>query len=438
MSSADALTDDPLAEALPLYDDDGDDSADIAGDSQVIDPEVWGLTLNDSSVKFYEHQRIRVDPGQSLVRVDVFLANRIKHLSRSRIKNAADAGFLRINMQPVKVSQKVHPYDEVAIILPYPKLPSLVPQEIPLRIVYEDDDLLVIDKAPGMVCHPGNGNYDGTLVNALLWHFEQLQHQMPDGVEPFRPGLVHRIDKDTSGLLVVAKNERAFASLSKQFFERTTQRNYYALVWGNLKQDQGTIVGNIGRMPNDRLRFMVFEDGSSGKHAVTHYQVLQRFGFCTLVRCKLETGRTHQIRVHFKYIGNTLFNDKFYGGNRVLKGKPSRAFMRFIEDCFHALPRQALHAKTLGFQHPTKDKYLYLISPLPTDFQAVLLKLAEFLQVPPHPEALGEVQTEPEKDFWLPGASINKANMEVIVAPSQPYPPLPSQYFNLSDVDVIL
>jgi len=338
------------------------------------DPEEFGL-LEEENIRIYEHHRLRVDPGQESVRVDVFLANRLKNASRSRIKNATLAGFVRVNNGVTKASYKLRPYDEVSIILPYPPAPDLQAEEIPLDIAYEDDQLILIDKQPGMVCHPGSGNYRGTLINALLWHFQNTL--LPVGADPdsVRPGLVHRIDKDTSGLLVVARTEYAYNFLAKQFYERTTDRNYYALVWGDVANDKGTIVGHIGRSPSDRKKFVVYEDGNMGKHAVTHYEVLQRYGFLTLVKCKLETGRTHQIRVHFKYIGHTLFSDAFYGGNRVLKGKPSKAFQRFIQNLLEIMPRQALHAKTLGFMHPTAGKRMFFDSPLPEDFRNLLLRV---------------------------------------------------------------
>jgi 23S rRNA pseudouridine1911/1915/1917 synthase len=351
------------------------------------DPEEYGFDETDN-IRIYEHHRIRVDPGQEIMRVDIFLTNRIRHISRSRIKNATLAGFVRINGTVVKASYKIKPYDEVSIILPYPPAPDLQPENIPLTVVYEDEQLIVINKQEGLVCHPGSGNYKGTLINALLYYFQNSNQFNHQDKESIRPGLVHRIDKDTSGLLVIAKNELAYNMLAKQFFERTTDRNYYALVWGNIKDDKGTIIGHVGRSAQDRKKFMVYEDGSNGKHAVTHYEVLQRFGICTLVKCKLETGRTHQIRVHFKYIGHTLFGDRFYGGNRILRGKPSKAFQRFIQECFEILPRQALHAKTLGFTHPTTNEYMHFDSELPEDFRNLLIRMSKFMKVDPLPELL--------------------------------------------------
>lgn len=351
------------------------------------DPDEYGL-FDEERVRIYEHHRLRVDPGQEAVRVDIFLANRLKNASRSRIKNATLAGFVRVNNKVSKASYKLRPYDEVSVILPYPPAPDLQAEDIPLNIVYEDEHLIMINKSPGLVCHPGSGNYRGTLINALLWHFEH--NPFPCGGDPdsIRPGLVHRIDKDTSGLLAVARTEYAYNYLAKQFYERTTDRNYYALVWGDVEKDRGTIVGHIGRSPNDRKRFIVYEDGMMGKHAVTHYEVIQRFGVCTLVRCKLETGRTHQIRVHFKYIGHTLFGDIFYGGDKILRGKPSKAYQRFIQDLLEGMPRQALHAKTLGFNHPADGRRVFFDSPLPDDFRNLLLNLSRFMKVEPLPELL--------------------------------------------------
>jgi len=370
--SEDELLDGPAFEP----EDDEGFTALTEADAEAAGVRPDGLTI-------YEHHRIRVDPGQVITRVDLFLANRLRNFSRSRIKLAADLGYLRINGKEVKVSYKVKPYDEVSIIMPYPPSPDLMPEDLPLDIVYEDDVLMIVNKPAGMVCHPGAGNYRGTLINALLFHFQNKLQLPEDERAKYRPGLVHRIDKDTTGLLVIAKTEQAFNSLARQFFERKTHRLYYALVWGDLAQDQGTIVGHIGRSPYDRKRFQVYEDGSMGKHAVTHYKVVQRFGVATLVQCKLETGRTHQIRVHFKYLGHTLFGDVFYGGHRILRGKPSKSYLRLIEECLYALPRQALHAKTLGLVHPATGEKMYFNSELPDDFKTVLLKFAEFMNKEP-------------------------------------------------------
>lgn len=337
---------------------------------------------------FFEHHRLRVDPGQKLMRLDVYLSTHLKNTSRTKIKNACDAEYIKVNGAVVKPSYKIKPYDEIVISLPYPPAPELIPEDIPLDIVYEDGSILVVNKPSGMVCHPGCGNHSGTLINALLFHFQKQKEQeaMHLAQEGLRPGLIHRIDKDTTGLLVIAKNEKAYNFISKQFFERTTKRNYYALVWGNLKQDKGTITGNVGRSLRNRKQFMVYEDGSMGKYAVTHYEVIQRYGVVTLVRCKLETGRTHQIRVHFKYIGHTLFGDYFYGGHRKLKGKPSKGFANLIKDCLTIMNRQALHAKTLGFVHPDTGEEMFFDSELPNDFKEILYRFSKFMNVPLIPE----------------------------------------------------
>ncbi len=340
---------------------------------------------------FFEHHRLRVDPGQKLMRVDSYLSIHLKNTSRTRIKNACDLGFIKVNGISVKASYKVKPYDEISIVLPYPPAPELIPEDIPLDILYEDHSYLIVNKPSGMVCHPGCGNYRGTLINALLFHFQKLKENEAISFtqEGLRPGLVHRIDKDTTGLLVIAKTEQAYNFISKQFFERTTKRNYYALVWGNLKNDKGTITGNVGRSVRNRKQFMVYEDGSMGKYAVTHYEVIQRFGVVTLVKCKLETGRTHQIRVHFKYIGHTLFGDYFYGGHRTLKGKSSKGFVNLINDCLTIMNRQALHAKTLGFIHPETKQEVFYDSELPDDFKEVLYRFSKFMNLPPIPEIEG-------------------------------------------------
>ncbi len=306
----------------------------------------------------FEHHRLTVDPGQSLLRIDKFLANRLVNASRNRLQQAADAGNILVNNVPVKSSYRIKPYDDIQIVMDYPKRElKIIPENIPLNIVYEDDQLIVINKPAGLVVHPGHGNYTGTLVNALAWYFKDLP--LFNTTDP-RPGLVHRIDKDTSGLLVVAKTELAKTSLAMQFFDKTTERKYLALVWGSVKDDSGTITGNIGRSPKNRQVFMVFPEGDHGKHAVTHYKVLRRIGYVTLVECQLETGRTHQIRVHMKYINHPIFNDANYGGDEILRGTTFSKYRQFVMNCFKILPRQALHAKTLGFIHPvTKEKMLF-------------------------------------------------------------------------------
>ncbi|MDO5655871.1 MAG: RluA family pseudouridine synthase [Flavobacteriaceae bacterium] len=327
---------------------------------------------NEDEEEFFEHYSFVAGHGQAPLRVDKFLFNFIENTSRSKIQNAAQAGNIQVNGIAVKPNYKVKPGDEVKVVLSYPPHENvIIPQDIPLDIVYEDDELVVVNKAPGMVVHPGHGNYSGTLVNALKFHFDNL----PNANKEFdRPGLVHRIDKDTSGLLVIAKTDFAMNHLAKQFYNRTTNRLYNALVWGNIENDSGTIMGNIGRHPTDRMQMAVFEDGSQGKHAVTHYKVLERLGYVTWVECKLETGRTHQIRAHMKFIGHTLFNDERYGGNKILKGTTFTKYKQFVENCFAICPRQALHAKTLGFEHPVTAKEMYFESPEPEDLTALLEK----------------------------------------------------------------
>jgi len=322
--------------------------------------------------ELYEHYRFEADRGQSLVRLDKYLSQRMESVSRSRIQAAADAGNILVNGEAVKSSYKVKPGDIVSILLPHPpRSLEILPENIPLNIVYEDDSLIVINKPAGMVVHPAHGNYDGTLVNALMYHLKD-NPLFASGSE--RPGLVHRIDKDTSGLLVVGKTERAVNRLAKQFFDKTSERTYQALVWGNIDDDEGTITGNIGRHPKERKKMYVFPEGDQGKHAVTHYRVLERFGYITFVECRLETGRTHQIRVHFQYIKHPLFNDAEYGGDQILRGTTFTKYKQFIQNCFQALPRQALHAKTLGFVHPVSGVKLSFDSELPEDMSTVLEK----------------------------------------------------------------
>lgn len=318
----------------------------------------------------YEHYSFTADSGQQALRVDKFLMNRIENATRNKIQQAAKAGSVRVNDVVVKSNYKVKGGDEVKVLFTHPPYENLlVGEDIPLDIVYEDDALVVVNKAAGMVVHPGHGNYNGTLLNALLYHFESLPLNDND-----RPGLVHRIDKDTSGLLVVAKTEKAMTHLAKQFFDKTSQRSYYALVWGDVKDDTGTIEGHIGRDPKNRLLMTVFPDGDQGKEAITHYEVVERFGYTTLVRCRLETGRTHQIRAHMKHIGHTLFGDARYGGDNILKGTTFTKYKQFVDNCFKLLPRQALHAQTLGFIHPISDKSMSFEAPLPNDMLTALDK----------------------------------------------------------------
>ena len=329
-------------------------------------------TADEQGDELIEQFRITVDRGQESLRIDKFLHSRLGNdISRTRIQNAADAGSILVNGKPVKSNYKIRPEDQIQIILPRATEEYEVsPENIPLDIVYEDEQILIINKPPGLVCHPGLGNHNGTLVNALLFHFQNL----PTAAQRFRPGLVHRIDKDTSGLMVVAKTDFALAHLGKQFFDHTIERQYKALVWGNMENEHGTIEGNIGRHNRERLQFDVFPDGDFGKPATTHYQVLERFNYVTLVGCKLETGRTHQIRVHMKYIGHTLFNDARYGGDKILKGTVYSKYKQFILNCFEIMPRQALHAATLGLIHPTTGKKMFFEQPLPADFTGVLDK----------------------------------------------------------------
>ncbi len=322
----------------------------------------------------YEHYKFTAGEGQEPLRVDKFLLNFIENATRNKIQQAIKAGNVLVNDTVVKANHKVKPNDVVRVVLAHPPHENLlVAENIPLDIVYEDDAVLVVNKPAGMVVHPGHGNYSGTLVNGLIYHIENLPKNSNE-----RPGLVHRIDKDTSGLMVVAKTEMAMTHLANQFFDRTTERRYLALVWGNLSDEEGTITGYIGRSFKNRLQMDVFADGEYGKHAVTHYKVVERFSYVTLVACKLETGRTHQIRAHFKYIGHPLFNDERYGGERILKGTTFTKYKQFVENCFKVLPRQALHAKTLGFEHPVTKKWMQFDSELPEDMQLALEKWRKY------------------------------------------------------------
>ncbi len=325
----------------------------------------------------YEHYKLEVDPGQKLLRVDKYLVNRIDNASRSRIQAAADAGNILVNGESVKSNYKVKPGDEVSVVMDFPRRElKIIPEDIPLNIVYEDDELLVVNKQPGLVVHPGHGNYTGTLVNALAYYYKDLP--LFKTTDP-RPGLVHRIDKNTSGLMVVAKTERAKIKLAQQFFEKTTKRQYVALVWGNLKEPTGTVEGNIGRSMKDRQIFTVYPEGDHGKHAVTHYKVLEELGYVNLIQCQLETGRTHQIRVHMKYLGHPLFNDDTYGGDQVLRGTTFSKYKQFVHNCFKMLPRQALHAKTLGFVHPVTGEEMLFDSELPDDMTQVIDRWRDYI-----------------------------------------------------------
>ncbi|MGV3459863.1 MAG: RluA family pseudouridine synthase [Flavobacterium sp.] len=317
-----------------------------------------------SDEELYEHHRFEAGKGQAPLRVDKFLMNLVENATRNKIQKAAERGNIYVNDVPVKSNHKVKANDVVRILMEHPPYEYLLePENIPLDIVFEDDQLLVVNKPAGMVVHPGHGNYSGTLVNALAYHFDNLPMNSSE-----RPGLVHRIDKDTSGLLVIAKTEHAMSYLAAQFAEKTSEREYIALVWGNIEEEEGTIEGHIGRHVKDRMQMAVFPDDSSGaKHAVTHYKVLERFGYVTLVSCKLETGRTHQIRVHMKHIGHTLFNDARYGGDLILKGTTFTKYKQFVDNCFKILPRQALHAKTLGFEHPVTREFIRFDTDMPQD-----------------------------------------------------------------------
>lgn len=342
--------------------------------------EAQDMTLleDDEEQQLYEHFRIVVDKGQEPLRVDKYMFERLKHSSRNRIQKAADAGFVHVNDQPVKSNYKVRPLDVITLMLDAPQHDHTIEAEdIPLDIVYEDSDLMVVNKAPGMVVHPGAGNFHGTLINAVAWHLKDLTSF--DANDP-AVGLVHRIDKDTSGLLVIAKTPVAKTKLGLQFFNKTTHRSYNALVWGNFNEEEGRIEGNIGRDPRDRLRMNVFPpDSEIGKSAVTHYRILERFGYVTLVECILETGRTHQIRAHMKHIGHPLFGDERYGGTEILRGQRSSTYKAFIQNCFKVCNRQALHAKTLGFIHPTTGRQMDFTSDLPNDMQQLIDKWSIYI-----------------------------------------------------------
>jgi 23S rRNA pseudouridine1911/1915/1917 synthase len=330
--------------------------------------------IEDAGDDLYEHFRFVADKGQNALRVDKFLVDRITGASRNRIQQAAEAGYVLSNGNPIQSNYKVKPLDVITVVMDRPRRELIIiPEDIPVSIVYEDDDLLVVDKPPGLVVHPGYGNYTGTLVNAIAWHLQTGENQLPNAEDP-RLGLVHRIDKDTSGLLVIAKNPDAKTHLGMQFYYKTTQRLYLALVWGNVRNDEGTVEGNIGRDLRDRMHMTIFPKGDYGKTAVTHYRVLERFGYVTLLECRLETGRTHQIRVHMKYIGHTLFNDERYGGNMILKGENHAKYRQFVKNCFDLCPRQALHARTLGFIHPRTGEELFFESPVPDDMQQLINK----------------------------------------------------------------
>lgn len=326
----------------------------------------------------YEHVRLVVDKGQEPQRVDKYMTEHLPNTSRNRIQQAAEAGFVHVGGQPVKSNYRIKPLDVITLMLDRPQYDSSIePEDIPLDIVYEDNELMVIDKPAGMVVHPGCGNYHGTLVNAVAWHLKDLKTYDPNNPEV---GLVHRIDKDTSGLLVIAKTPEAKSDLGLQFFNKTTRRLYTALVWGNMAENDGRIEGNIGRDPKDRLRMTVFPAGSeAGKPAVTHWRALERFGYTTLVECRLETGRTHQIRAHMKHIGHPLFSDERYGGTEILRGNRTGSYKKFIDNCFKLCQRQALHARTLGFRHPVTKQEMDFSSPLAPDMDALIAKWRSYI-----------------------------------------------------------
>lgn len=334
---------------------------------------------NSEADELFEHHRITADAGQEPVRIDKFLMDRIPNTSRTRIQSIAKLDNLMVNGHPVKSNYKVRAHDDISVVLPYPiREIELIPENIPIDIVYEDEELVIVNKPSNMVVHPGYGNYTGTLLNALIYHFQAL----PQRADYFgRPGLVHRLDKHTTGLLVIAKTEHALTYLAKQFYDRTSDRRYYALVWGDVKEEEGTITGNIGRSQKNRKIFQVYaDDDGYGKHAVTHYKVIERFRYVTLVECKLETGRTHQIRVHFNHIGHPLFHDLEYGGDKILKGTTFTKYKQFIENAFKLIPGQALHAKTLGITHPKTGEWMHFESELPQDYLNVLEKWRSYSQ----------------------------------------------------------
>lgn len=330
----------------------------------------------DTSDELYEHQRIICDPKQTPIRIDKFLMGRLEKVSRNRVQNALKIGNILVNEKTAKANYKVKPGDEISLVLPSnpDEDYKLQPEYIPLDIFYEDEHLMVINKPPGLVVHPGVGNPSGTLVNGLLYHFQQQQLPLLRGNKEDRPGLVHRIDKDTSGLILIAKNDFAMTHLAKQFFDHTIMREYVALVWGDIPEEKGTIIGNIGRHERDRMLMTVFPDSEQGKHAVTHFEVLEKLYYVTLIKCHLETGRTHQIRVHLKWMGHTLFNDERYGGNSILKGTIYQKYKQFVDNCFDVMPRQALHARSLGFIHPVTEEFKYFEIDLPPDFNNLLNK----------------------------------------------------------------
>lgn len=331
----------------------------------------------EENSELFEHHRIVADPGQTLLRVDKFLNHHIANISRNKIQQAAKAGNILVNEKPVKPNHKIHPGDVVSVVLTYPpREVDIFPQDIPIEVVYEDDDVIIVNKQAGLVVHPGHGNWDGTLLNALAFYFEKTRQK----IENKFGYLVHRIDKNTTGLLLVAKNEEAQTKLAKQFFDHTVDRAYTALVWGDFDENEGKIEGHIGRSLKDRRVMTVFPEGDYGKQATSHYKIIQRFGYVTLVECKLETGRTHQIRAHFRFIGHPLFSDATYGGDQILKGTTFTKYKQFVQNCFKILPRQALHAKSIGFDHPATNKRMFFELDLPDDLKQLIGKWDHYTQ----------------------------------------------------------
>jgi len=334
--------------------------------------------FDQESDELFEHHRIKVDAGQQALRIDKFLFDRLPNASRNKIQGAIKLGFVLVNNQQIKPNYKIRPNDEIIISLPEPPRDTeVIPEDIPLDIIFEDDHLLVVNKSAGMVVHPAYQNWSGTLVNALAYHFHQLP-EMPDNEG--RPGLVHRIDKDTSGLLVIAKTEFAMNGLAKQFFDHSIERTYWALVWGEPKEKKGTINVHIGRSPKDRKLTIAFPEGDFGRHAITHYEVINELRYVSLIKCNLETGRTHQIRAHMKYIGHPLFGDTAYGGDKILKGTQFSKYKSFVDNCFKIMPRQALHAKSIGFIHPATKERIFFDSEIPSDFKEVLERWENYVQ----------------------------------------------------------
>jgi 23S rRNA pseudouridine1911/1915/1917 synthase len=344
-------------------------------ENEELDPE---LMEEDEVENLFEWHEYKVDPGQEPIRIDKYLMDRLKDVTRSKVQAGIEEGFVTVNGKPVKSNQKVKPHDLISVRLRKPRNEGrLMPENIPLDIRYEDDEVMVIYKPAGLVVHPGVGNHSGTLVNALAWYFKE----MPVGDESNEyPGIVHRIDKDTTGLMVIAKTDNAISKLAKQFFDHSIQRRYRALVWGDIEVEEGTIIGHIGRDARNPKMFTVYEDGDYGKHAVTHYKVLRRYGYVTLVECQLETGRTHQIRVHMKHIGHPLFNDRLYGGDKIVKGTVFTKYKEFVGNCFKLLPHQALHAFSLGFKHPSSAEHIYLEADMPEYFKATLEKFERYTE----------------------------------------------------------